>query len=1191
MKLKNYALIAALGTTAIVPANQAQAFFGITCIPRLKNCMCTYLKPCPVMDFQLRGSTGQIKRTEQQRVNHLKESQDKLESNVRSLGGEIGGLIPGINSIGIDIEGLAQAQIDQLTSAIEGIQEQIQGVVVASGDIQSILNGGIDASSIMTSIRESGLDTLDLQNLGISPGAINGLLNNSLNSQQLLDVAGGLNFQGDVLNQLGVTPDTITSIVNGTMSMDDLDGILQDSGLNLTDLSATGIDLSQLDQIAGSLDLTSGLNVINELGIGGLDISSSIGSMKGIVSGDIDSSQIFNIANSVGLSIPNLEQLGVSPDTIVAFQNGGFSASQLLEITRPLGLQGVALEGIGVDAESILSVANGSLTPDEFIKRAQGAGLSINDLSSIGLPLEGIVDISQNGDITSAMSLLENAGLSSNSLAGLGLSGSDIASLSNGSLSQNQISNMIQSAGIDPARIILPGTDGAAINGFGETTNKFTDVINIPMDSIPGLRNALDQTRGINDPILSLSSGDILNSLSTQTGVDLQSQEFMDSLIGGNASSSELMNLMSSQGIGVEQLKSIGVSEESINAMMSGSFDATSLLDFTSSIGLKGQALEGLGIGKTSLESISSGQLSPQQFKDKAETLGISPDVLSGSGLTSESLNQIAQSGNSKVAQQVAAASEGAPVSGISVPVAVGSPLAQVAAAQQTNAFNGPACSPQQTLISTQEEPNFFGDDVAQIDFAIAQGDIYLHEEAVSDAIRLSNANQAHILARSIQIKNILTDALDAIETFDKKIESSENLDDDLLINDAIKIQLLMAQSEVTSLYTFLASSEALAEISAENFTEVATFPHDSEFQNYISESAASAAEKISEPASAATQVSQEFSDFHYQSSKATNGHDLIVRSNKMADAAPGLVESIEQHEVMKAHLFLLEEAIKKMAQPLYLNPKKAADLLLKDLKDEAGSYTKSGKWNSSNNVAIQLDGAFQASNSRYGQRVIVQLGGKDEEPAPVMATAQPYNYPDVDSQSTYDPYDIIRPTFVSEDSPSPPALVGLFQYYLEAFRRESYYGDRRRGVASDTMTLPVWEEFLQFDLQCLTGPIQTTLTNVEARPDLFDLSPSCTHLVWEDGDIEDYIPGAYLGGTDRVLWNNKIERDKILLETGGSKVVLDQAQATLVELNQSRLIDRLLNAGMEGRASVVQKSVDELKAIINNPSFEEVLP
>jgi hypothetical protein len=66
------------------------------------------------------------------------------------------------------------------------------------------------------------------------------------------------------------------------------------------------------------------------------------------------------------------------------------------------------------------------------------------------------------------MSLLENAGLSSNSLAGLGLSGSDIASLSNGSLSQNQISNMIQSAGIDPARIILPGTDGAAINGFGK---------------------------------------------------------------------------------------------------------------------------------------------------------------------------------------------------------------------------------------------------------------------------------------------------------------------------------------------------------------------------------------------------------------------------------------------------------------------------------------------------------------------------------------------------------------------------------------------------------------------------------------------------------------------------------------------------------------------------------------------------
>jgi hypothetical protein len=1039
MKLKNYALIAALGTTAIVPANQAQALFGVTCIPRLKNCMCTYLKPCPVMDFQLRGSTEQIKRTEQQRVYHLKESQEKLESNVRSLGGGIGSLIPGINSIGIDIEGLAQAQIDQITSALEGTQKRAQGLVVAAGDIQGILNGGVDASSIMTSIREAGLDTLDLQNLGISPYAINGLLNNSLSPQQLLDVAVGLNFQGEVLNQLGVTPYAITSIVNGTMSMNDLDIILQDSGLNLTDLSATGIDLSQLDQIAGSLDPALGLNVINELGIG--------------------------------------------------------------------------------------------------------------------------------------------------------LSGSAIVSLSNGSLPQNQISNMLQSAGIDPARIILPGTDGAVINGFGDTANKFTDVVNIPMDSIPGLRNSLDQTRGINDPILSLSSGDILNSLSTQTGIDLQSQEFMDSLISGGASSSELMNLMFSQGVEVDQLKSIGVSEESIKAMMSGSFDATSLLDFTSSIGLKGQALEGLGLGKTALESISSGQLSPQEFKDRAQSLGISPDVLSESGITSESLDKIAQSGSSKMAQQIAAVSYGAPASGISIPVAAGSPLAQVAAAQQTITFNGPSCSPQKTLISTQAEPNFFGDDVAQIDFSISQNDILLHEEAVSDAIRLSNANQAHILARSIQLKNILTDALDAIENFEKKIASSENLEDDILINDAVKLQLLMAQSEVTSLYTFLASSEAAAEISAENFTEVATFPHGSEFQDYISEYTTPLAEEISEPASAAAQVSREFSDFHYQSRKVTSGHDLIVRSKNMADAAPGLVESIEHHEVMKANLFSLEENIKKMARPLYHNPTQAANLLLQDLRDEAGSYNNSGKWNSSNNVAIQIDGAFQASNSRYGQRVIAQSGDKDEQSKPVMATAQPYNYPNIDNQSADDPYDIIRPNSTSEDSHSPPALAGLFQYYLEAFRRESYYGDRRRGRSSNTMTLPVWEEFIQFDLPCLTGPIQTTLTNIEARPDLFDLSPSCTHLVWEDGDIEDYIPAAYLGGTDRVLWNNKIERDKILLETGGSQAVLDQAQATLVELKQSGLIDRLLNAGMEGRASVVQESVNTLTTIINNPSFEEVLP
>lgn len=1194
MSLKKYALLTALGTTAIVQPAPASALFGSTCVPRLQNCWCTYLTPCPVADWVTRGTTDDIESTLKKTERTVTDNTKAMRDKTLAMGGDLGGLIPGLNSVGLNFEGLLQSQIDEITGKLEGITGQLENINLAVGDFEKILSGELNPSIIADKISQAGLDALDLQSLGMDPGTINNLLNGNLASGDLLNVASTLGLEGDLLKGIGVTPDALRSLADGTLSLSDLEGqIMSAANLNLDDLAASGINVDALRSLASGAGEAQIMSVIGDLGIGDLSSLPSISQLRSIIDGDIDASAIFSLAGAAGFDMSQLESMGINPGTLDALISGNFTPDQIIELSSAIGLGGEALQSFGINAGIIMNIANGEITPESIIHIAQQAGVSTDALRIAGIDIADIAAIAQSGSIADALNLLEQAGIAENPLAGLSISTAQLAGVIDGSISPREIGAILAQNGIDPSAIILPTADGIPVNGFGEIVDNLQTSFNIPVDSISGLRDALNNATFDLDRMASLGADDLLAELSTQAGFDLQTPEFFDSLIAGNINSSDLMSFLDAQGLGSDQLASIGVLSDTISALESGNFSAEQLVNFSKSLGVGGQALEALGIGASALSQVAEGITSPQQFIDLANSLGMSVEALSDLGLSQEALTGVAEAGTQEAAQALADVAASPSAENVDVPVEPDSPLAATTSARppvpRTPVDIGETCQMTQTLISVQSPPNDFGADVTQIDMAISQGDLTMYEESIEDAIRLSNHTHGNIIARSIQVKNILTDALDSIDYFIEEVHAAKSQDEDHKVNSAIQMQLMMAEAEIASLLTFVLSTESAAMINRENFTATPTFPHDSQWAQTIQQSAQQRSDSISAPAVAASDAAEEYTNFDYQASEASSGLEALQSYNGMQDAMPALTDSIMHHEEVKGHLYHLESLVRGVASSLYTeeDQDRAAALILDALRNAAGSSDDQARWEQSNTAALSIESAVVSMNSPYGTRKTVTVEGeRGTVTVPSTPGQMPYNYPMIDNASGHAPYDIVRHEATSGgaegDSVPPPPLAGLFQYYMEANRREAHEGEFRRGVAPNTMSLRAWDEFTNFAPECLMGPISSTQSNFTARPDLFDLAPYCQHMTFTGGDIEDYIPSSELGGADSVLWESKIQADIIRLQYGTPAEIIQRAQDVVNGPETQALLQQLRN---DGSPELLDRAQSTLSRIQNQLS------
>lgn len=933
------------------------------------------------------------------------------------------------------------------------------------------------------------------------------------------------------------------------------------------------------------------------------DIALSGNELANMLKDGIDPQRIASAFNEAGLSITELQGAGLGDDVINGILNGDLNKDQLLSSIKSLDMKKTLLESAQIDRSAIEDVINGAMSFEDLEAQIKDvANLDINDLKQAGIDIGSLKSVAGSGDLSFVDGVAREIGLGSsvdlkNPLAGLGIDSAKIQAVARGEISPREIGSILQSQGIDPRAIILPTPSGTPVNGLGEIVKDATNRIDLATKDFDGLQAALDTYV----PDIRTSADSVLSNLSAAAGIDMKSNEFMDHLVSGRIRSDDMLDLFSSQGIGPDQFSQAGISHDTIKSLQKGQFDGRQLLEFSRNMGIGSQALDSLGLGKNDLKAVARGELKPDEFMSRARKAGLDDNLLKKIGLDPKRIEGLAKSSSQKEAENIAEQAGGAPASSLQIPQQAPSQPAGEAISQPTNgmpheqaapstpvsgsaptpASIGESCATQMPLLTSQEPPNHFGGNVAAIDRSISPGNLDLWRMSIPGIKSLANSDKAHILARSIQVKTVLNDALDALDAFAEEIQGSSSREEDLFVNYAIKTQVLMAKAEVTSLIGYLASIKAASHVNEDTLNPVPTLPHDAGWMDRAQKAADAEAAADAEDAAKLNEAARAYSDLKYRTERLIEGHDNLVIAKDLEDALPLLEAGVMRHEAAKRHKYGLEQMVRSTAARLYSGNQAATDALLADLNRAAMSNAGEDRWRDSYSAATSLEHEALDSGGRYAS---MAGANRVSKPSPL-----PYAYSSVDSDSEHDPYRIITPPRKRDedgDRPPIPPLRGLFQYYMESVRREADYGASRRGPVSSTMSQKAWDEFQNNAPHCLSGPIPSTPENLASRPDLFDMSPSCDHLVYSGGDSEDYIDASNLGGTDALIWTSKIDIDLAKQETRGEKNLIKSIDGLISDPETQTKVKIIEADGQPSWAKEIKVNISVLQKILADPSF-----
>ena len=1063
-----------LGTSVWVSSAPQADAFGPTCVPRLQNCMCTFLNPCPVADTALRGEMqGALQQFQQQ--NQILERYSKaLDETAKNVACNSTSSLPGLNSIGIDLNGLLRAQlpnlrIDQLEiPGLDKIREAMAQMQLDPQMLQQVLAGQISPDAFLRMAEAAGVDIGALEDIGVSLTSLQGLATGD--TKALMQM--GLDRMGVDLAQVGLAQDALSQIAAGNLSVDGFLQQAQAAGLSIPQLESFGIPLDTLHTLSSGQLANLGLPNIDAVMAQVSRVSVDPATLQGMLSGQMDPSRLLSMAEASGLSPSTLQHMGVSPQTLQSIAGGSMNPQQLLEMSDALNFKGTALQSLGINQQLLSNIASGSLQPNAITNIAQGAGLTMPDLQGLGLDPSSLTSMVQAGP-TGLMSTLQNAGMGNPILDGLNIDAGMLGKIASGELPASAINDLMANTGLDPRAIVIPGLDGP-LTALGNMEG----AINGPIDAING------QLAGLNSQI-----GDMIKLP-------------IPSIPGLN-------NVLGSCGSGVSPDLSVGA---------------------------MGQAGDG-----------GAGAPTPAGTGGADDTTG------AGAG-TAGSL-------------------------------------------AGTGTGSGAICMPNRPLISTTEPPSTFTADVTTLDFALAgNGDVFQHEEAIADATAEAHRSLGNGVARSIVMRPIIAEALDSIKPMEEQLAliTANGTDEEAWkMNSAIKIHLLSAHAELASLRSYLTTVDAAERVNKFTFSPLPLFPHDSRWDEQFEETIRPGAQALTEQAGRGLAAGRSYNDLAHQARATQYAHQAAVYHQQTAATLPDLTADILFAESQKESLYHMETQIRQALAQLYVDPDAAWALFQRDMQANAGAYTTPGKWGMGVAVGDQLSdiATAQAPSTRYGQRrenPNWRPRTNDEEneiPRYTTVGEMPYRYAYVDSRAEPgDPFSIQRPFRNAfglggnrdDEEPPPPAMSGGIQTYLEAYRRERVWTPMRRGGNGERGTSgAAWNELVTYAPQCLMAPIPTTQENLIRRPDLFDVNPTCSHLVWTDGDEEDYIPSTHFGGFDAVLWAAKIEMDKARLQVGAPthdpaaiSAALAQRAANVKMLEQSQNIEAELRATGEVQAA-----------------------
>lgn len=1052
-------------TMLTVAPTPSHALFGFTCIPRLQNCMCTYLRPCPVIDITSRITTGQLEATTEYQAELQEEVTNLLQEMNKGISCNSVGSLPGMNALSIDINSLIRSQLPNLSldeleiPGLDSLRRQLEDVNLNASMLQDVISGNMTPSQFIDLAEQAGVDMGMLEDMGITLSSLQGLATGNVDSLMSM----GIDRIQNELGSFGLNTDILEKLASGEITTETFLDAASSVGLDVPQLSDMGLNLDTLNALSSGDLSVMGLPSMDAVlaQVPRIDISPR--ALQDMLGGQMDPQRLLDMAEASGLGPMTLESMGVSPQTLSSIASGALSPQQLLEFSSALNFQGVALESLGINESLLSNIATGELSPNSIMNIANGAGLELADLQGLGLDPSSLTDMIGQGP-SGLMSTLQGAGMGNPTLDALGLDAGMLGDIASGALPASAINDLVAGTGLDPNAIVIPGLDG-------------------PITALGGLQD------GLNAPIGAIN--DQLSEIGSQVNQMLNIPVPSIPGLGG---------LLGSCGAGVNPDLSVG---------------------------------GGLG-GDTS----GSGAPGPGGTTTPAPTGGGGDGT--GGGGDAGTAGSIAGTG-------------------------VGS---------------GAVCSPNRPLISETQPPHDMNFDLANLDFGLAGGgDIFQQEEAIADAEAEANRIYAAALARAIVMRPLFTEALDSIGAIEEQmllIDQMGTTEEAWRMNSSIKVHLLSSLAEKASLRAYILSLNAAPNLNGQVFTPIPIFPHNSQWEEDMAETVRPAAQAIIDQSARSTEASAAYNDFFYQAREVKNSFERIQAYDTMAETIPEVVQTINDHESQKESLYHMEEQLRANLEVLYIDPDAAWEILEADLKANSGDYMTGNKWQVSRTRADSFSNMLdaQTDTTRYGQRIMIDPGNPDgDDPRPPTYSSvseQPYSYAYVNSRIIgNDPIEA-GPTYTGgggdDDPPPNPALSGPIQVYMAAERREKDWAPRRRGNSADgyAMSGALWQEMLDFAPECLTGPIPTTSSNLLDRPELFDLDAQCTHLIWTDGDAEDYISSANLGGADAILWQSKIQMDTTLLMNGASSsteltnAFVQQAQAALAFENANNIESEL---------------------------------
>ena len=382
MKKTRIALLASVAGLGVSLATPSAAFFGPVCIPHITNCWCTYLVPCPVQDNGAIAQYSEQLEKLQEQLAVLEKIKDPQEMFMMSLSGQGGFSIPGMSSIGIDLNGLISGDLSSL-----GLPAGIDINMV-----RSLAEGDISPTTFMSLAGAAGVDMSALESVGLTPSTLEAIANGNISPEMLLGVSGAMGITPEIaalsdgLAAIGLDDDMIGAIASGQLSPEYLVDMAASAGIDVSTLDSLGLSMDNMMALAeGELSSSEVLGLARNLGLQG-NVLANIGIdeklIQDVASGLADVQQIRDLAAQADLSEFDLAAVGLDASTLDALASG-ISPEQVMGLLQQAGFDQSPLTSLGIDANMLGQIASGQLPPDAINLLAAQAGL---DPSAIVIP-------------------------------------------------------------------------------------------------------------------------------------------------------------------------------------------------------------------------------------------------------------------------------------------------------------------------------------------------------------------------------------------------------------------------------------------------------------------------------------------------------------------------------------------------------------------------------------------------------------------------------------------------------------------------------------------------------------------------------------------------------------------------------------------------------------------------------------